>query len=147
MSMSGAPRNVLKDLAHDQRIELARAIMNMFDDWKISNDDCVILLGLPPETKGRSMRRYRDDTPFPDEGETYERIEHLLGIADALRTSFPRSAEAGAIWMQRRNGRFDNRSPLRVMLDEGMGGIVYIRTHLDCAYDWHISGSSVTLSN
>jgi len=144
--MSMTPRSALRELTHDQRIELARAIMNMFDDWKIGGDDCVTLLGLPPETKGRSMRRYRESTPFPDQGETYERIEHLLGIADALRTSFPRSAEAGAIWMQRRNGRFDNRSPLRVMLEEGMGGIVHIRTHLDCAYDWHISGSTVQSS-
>jgi hypothetical protein len=144
MSLSAKPRNLLRDLTHDERVELARAIMNMLDDWKIGNDDRVVLLDLPPETKGRSMRRYSENTPFPDSGETYARIEHLLGIADALRTSFPRSAEAGAIWMQRRNGRFDNRSPLRVMLDEGMGGIVHIRTHLDCAYDWHISGSTVT---
>jgi hypothetical protein len=27
------------------------------------------------------------------------------------------------------------------MLEDGLGGIIAVRTHLDCAYDWHISGS------
>jgi len=37
-----------------------------------------------------------------------ERIEHLVGIADALRTSYPRNAYMSSIWMNRINHRFDN---------------------------------------
>lgn len=142
-----APRSALRDLSFDQRVDLARVVMNVLDDWSVEGEDRVLLLGLPSDTKPRSLQRYRKDTPFPDDEDVYARIEHLIGIADALRTSFPRSVEAGAIWMKRRNARFDNRSPLRVMLEEGMGGIVYIRTHLDCAYDWHVSGSTITPSS
>ncbi|HLO27512.1 MAG TPA: antitoxin Xre/MbcA/ParS toxin-binding domain-containing protein, partial [Anaerolineales bacterium] len=63
-----------------------------------------------------------------------ERIEHLVGIADALRTSYPRNAYMASIWMNRINHRFDNRTPLAAMLEDGLNGIIAVRTHLDCAY-------------
>lgn len=47
----------------------------------------------------------------------------------------------GAIWMNRRNNRFDNRTPLAVLIEDGLPGFFAIRTHLDCAYDRDISGS------
>ena len=28
------------------------------------------------------------------------------------------------------------------MLEAGLGGIIAVRPRLDCAYDWHISGSA-----
>jgi hypothetical protein len=44
--------------------------------------------------------------------------------------------------MNKINHRFDNRTPLAAMLEDGLGGIIAVRTHLDCAYDWHISDSA-----
>jgi Antitoxin Xre/MbcA/ParS C-terminal toxin-binding domain len=40
-------------------------------------------------------------------------------------------------WLKRRNRRFGNRRPLEIMLEDGINGVLAIRTHLDCAYDWH----------
>ena len=103
--------------------------------------DKVTLLGLPPETQPRVLRRYYENTALPNSPEINERIDHLLGIADALRTSNPCNAAAGSIWLHSVNHRFENRTPLDAMIQDGMGGLLAVRTHLDCAYDWNLSGS------
>ena len=124
-------------------MQLARLIVTLFDSWEVRAEDQVALLGLPPETSTLVLRRYYENEPLPDEPAMNERVDHLLGIADALRTSYPHNAHMGAIWMNRRNNRFDNRTPLAVLLEDGLPGFFAIRTHLDCAYDWDISGSKV----
>ena len=125
----------------EDRIALARAIVGLLDSWGIAAADQIALLALPAGTRPGAVRQYRQSTPFPESEQVMERIEHLIGIADALRTSYPRNAHMGNIWMNKVNHRFDNRSPLVAMLEDGLGGIIAVRTHLDCAYDWHISGS------
>jgi hypothetical protein len=60
----------------------------------------------------------------------------LDSIADALRTSFPRSVPMAAIWLNCRNPRFDDRAPLALMVEDGLAGLIQIRGHLDCAWDW-----------
>jgi hypothetical protein len=42
----------------------------------------------------------------------------------------------GNLWMKQRNKKFQDRSPLHVMVEEGLDGIMRVRSHLDCAYDW-----------
>ncbi|MBI3570796.1 MAG: DUF2384 domain-containing protein [Gammaproteobacteria bacterium] len=92
-------------------------------------------------TRPGAVRQFRQGTPFPESAQAMERVEHLIGIADALRTSYPHNAHMGNIWMNKVNHRFDNRMPLAAMLEDGLAGIIAVRTYLDCAYDWHISGS------
>jgi len=141
----------------EDRVTVTRAIINMLDGWGVSVADQVVLLALPEGTRPGAIRQFRQSTPFPEDAGVMERIEHLVGIADALRTSYPRNAHMGSIWMNKINHRFDNRTPLAAMLEDGLGGIIdgktngaqrsrasfyAVRTHLDCAYDWHISGSA-----
>lgn len=132
----------MQPLSHDDRIAIARAIISLLDEWGLEARDQIRLLALPPDTKPRQLRRYYENTPLPDEPLVRERVEHLLGIADALRTSYPHSRQAGAIWLNRVNYRFDDRTPLAAMLEDGIAGILAVRTHLDCAYDWNTSGSA-----
>lgn len=132
---------VLKEFTLDQKIEFTRRVINMLDEWGLEDSQQVVLLGLPESTRSRQIRKYRIDTPFPEDDEKLmERIEHLVGIADALRTSYPTNAHGGTMWMNRRNSRFDGRTPLAAMLEDGLRTIVAIRIHLDCAYDWHANG-------
>jgi hypothetical protein len=131
----------MERLSHEDRITLTRAIVNLLDSWGVSAADQVVLLALPEGTRAGAIRQFRQGTPFPEDAGILERIEHLIGIADALRTSYPHNARMGAIWMNRVNYHFDNRTPLATMLEDGLGGIISVRTHLDCAYDWHLSGS------
>ena len=124
------------DKTVDPRTSFTRAIMILLDSWGLSAAQQVALLNLPEKTPTRKLRRYRDDTPLPDTQEVNERLEHIAGIADALRTSWPHNPAMGLIWMKQKNKRFNRRAPARVLVEDGLDGIVAVRSHLDCSYDW-----------
>lgn len=125
-----------KSLNQEERAALARGIMSILDKWGLSAGDQVRLLNLPDKTPTRMLRRYRDDTPLPDTREVNERVEHIIGIADALRTSYPHNPSMGLVWMKQKNKRFKRRAPVIVMVEDGLDGIVAVRSHLDCSFDW-----------
>ena len=130
----------MQNLTLEQKIEFTRRVIDMLDDWGLDDSQQVQILGLPEDTRSRQIRKFRNETPFPEDANLMERIEHLVGIADALRTSYPTNAAGGSMWMNRRNSRFQDRTPLAAMLEDGMRSIVAIRIHLDCSYDWHANG-------
>jgi len=80
------------------RLRTANFIMDLFDQWRVPLEDQRTLLGLPDTIRKRHMHKFAEDMPLPDDTDVMERAEHILGIADALRTYFPNSAHA-------RNGR------------------------------------------
>jgi hypothetical protein len=120
----------------EERAALARGIMSILDKWGLSATEQVKLLNLPEKTPTRMLRRFRDDTPFPDIKQVNERLEHIIGIADALRTTYPHNPSMGLIWMKQKNKRFQRRAPVSVMVEDGLDGIIAVRSHLDCAFDW-----------
>lgn len=137
----------MEKLNLEDRITMTRAMVGLLDSWGVRPADQLALLALPAGTRPGAIRQFRQGTPFPEDIRIMERVEHFIGIADALRTSYPRNGHMGAIWMNKVNHRFDNRTPLAAMLEEGLDGIIAVRTHLDCAYDWHISGSDGNRNN
>ncbi|MEJ2106807.1 MAG: DUF2384 domain-containing protein [Acidiferrobacteraceae bacterium] len=128
----------MNPLSQEDRIQLSQLIFEVLEVWRVSPAEQITLLGLPEQTKPRALKRYREGTPLPDELEIWQRVQQLAGIADALRTSFPRNPQYGGIWMHRRNRRFGDRTPLASMLEDGMSGITAVHMHLDCSYDWHV---------
>lgn len=124
------------ELNLEDRIRMTRAVMIMFDDWGIDAACQVNLLGMPDDAKPRIMDRYRKGTPLPDDAQTMLRIEHLVAIYDALRTSFPRNSGMGRHWLTSPNRHFNHHTPLHVMLSEGMGGLETVRGRLDCTMGW-----------
>jgi hypothetical protein len=132
----------MEQMSLEDRIDLTRAIVHILDEWGLSAAQQIKLLALPANTRPGAFRQFRHNTPFPLDEAVMERIEHVIGIADALRTSYPHNARMAGIWLNRVNQRFDNRTPLAAMLEDGLAGLLAVRVHLDCAYDWHISGSA-----
>lgn len=126
----------------DERIALTKAVMTMLDDWGLASTEIIMLLGLPTKTRVRQLEHFRRNTPFPDNEQIMMRIEHLVGIADALRTSYPRNARMGLIWLRRPHRRLSNRTPLATMIEGGVNGLRSVRAELDCAYSWDRSASS-----
>lgn len=126
------------ELGYEERMEITRLIIALLDSWELEDSAQVFLLGLPKGTRSRVIRGFRRETPLPADSIVQERVEHLAGIADALRTSYPMNPAAGAQWMKKPHRRFANRSPLTTMLEDGLDGILAVRTHLDCSYDWHM---------
>ncbi|MEJ2180509.1 MAG: DUF2384 domain-containing protein [Gammaproteobacteria bacterium] len=132
---------MLENLSHAQKVELTQLIMTMLDEWGVNHKDKLNLLALPDHIRSRAIRRFYEAEPLPDDPEVFERVDHLLGIADALRTSYPLNGHMVAFWLNQKNHRFENLTPLSYMLQGGLKNVVAVRAHLDCAWDWHQSGS------
>lgn len=127
------------NLTHDERVRVSVMIIDILDSWQVSPADQVSLLGLPESTRPRALKRYHEGIlPLPEDFSVWERVSHLAGIADALRTSYPRNIHMGGVWLKRNHTRFGNRAPLTAMLEDGIHGINAVRMHLDCSYDWHV---------
>ncbi|MFV1992894.1 MAG: DUF2384 domain-containing protein [Acidiferrobacterales bacterium] len=123
---------------HQKRVAITQAVMSLLEDWKVRATDQIQLLALPDQLKARQLRQYHQGTPFPESELLDARVEHLAGIADALRTTYPRNSQMGTFWLNQKNNRFNNRSPISVMVEDGLDGVQTIRAHLDCAWDWHM---------
>ena len=129
----------MSQLSEENRIELARLVMTLLDNWGLSNAEKINILNFPDSQPVRSMRQYYDGKPLPVDSDVLQRVEHIVGIADALRTSYPLNDRMPAFWLNKTNKLFGGRTPLNCMLQDGLDGIVAVRVHLDCAYDWEIS--------
>ena len=131
----------MQEIEADEKSQFARLIIALLDDWGVAPEHQVALLALPDDTRPGAIRQFRNGKPLPETEAVRERCEHLVGIADALRTSFPLNSRMGGVWMNRGHRQFDERTPLQVMIADGIQGVISVRAHLDCAYDWEMSGS------
>ena len=127
-------------MSHEDRMALAQGIIGLLDHWGMSSEGQVAILALPDGTRPGAIRQHRQGTPLPDDRCIMERIEHLLGIADALRTAHPRNANMDTVWMNQPNRQLGERAPLVVMLEEGLNGVIAVRSLIDCSYDWARNG-------
>ena len=118
-------------------VQITKHIMRVLDEWGLSGQDIINVLALPKNIRARHLDRFRDDTPFPADEEIMQRIEHIAGIADALRTSFPRNAHMGIHWLRTPHKRFKNLAPLHVVTEQGLTGLRIVRAELDCAFGWN----------
>jgi hypothetical protein len=130
-------------LTTEQKMLQTKKVMDALDEWGLNGEQILMVLDFPGTERSRHLAKYRKDTPFPDDENVASRVKFLLGIIDALRTTYPRNLQMGARWMALPNVRLQNRCPLQVMLEEGETGVVAVLSELDCAYAWELSGSSI----
>ena len=128
-------------LSEERQVLLTQKIMSSLDDWGLSAADQVIVLSLPADVRTRKLRAFHENTPLPKDDNVEFRAVRLLGIIDALRTSYPKNESMGGRWMKSPHRRFQNRTPLQVMLEEGNTGVNTVLAELDCSYAWELSGS------
>ncbi len=125
----------------EQKMLRTLKVMDALDGWGLSGEQILAVLDRPDTERTRHLAKYRKDTPFPDEERLNCRLQFLLGIIDALRTTYPRNLQMGARWMAEPHIRLKNRCPLQAMLEDGETGVVAVLSELDCAYAWELSGS------
>jgi flagellar biosynthesis/type III secretory pathway chaperone len=130
-------------LSAEQKLLQTQKVMQALDEWGLNGEQILNVLDFPETVRSRHLAKYRKDTPFPDNDNIACRVKILLGIIDALRTTYPRNQQMGARWMAQPNVRLKNRCPLEVMLVEGETGVVAVLSELDCAYAWELSGSKI----
>ena len=130
-------------MSPEQQMLRTTKVMEAVDEWGLSGEQILAVLDLPETERTRHLARYRKDTPFPDDERLNCRLKFILGIIDALRTTYPRNLQMGAHWMARPHVRLKNRCPLQAMLEDGENGVVAVLSELDCAYAWELSGSNI----
>lgn len=130
---------VYKDMTNEECASLAGMIMSILDSWGLNGQAIMSVLNFPAGIPLRALRRYRENTAFPNDEGVYERVDHIVGIYDALRTTYPHNPPMGLLWLRKRHQRFQGRSPLQVIVEDGLEGLLRVRVHLDCTYDWHIN--------
>ena len=126
-------------LSREDMLAITHGVMNLFDSWGLRPEEAMALLNM--EGKARHFVRYRHDTPFPDDPELMKRIDYLIRIGDALRTTYPTNPSMGKRWLRQSSQKFRRRSPLSTMIDDGERGLVNVLCHLDCTFAWDLSGS------
>lgn len=132
----------MTDLSSEELLQFTRTTMSVVDSWKLDGEQIVEVLGLAGKVKPRHLSRYREDTPFPEDPDVMARANHVLHIAEALVTAYPRNAPMRKLWMGKPQRRFRSRTPLQVILQKGREGLSMVRAELDCTYMWEQTGST-----
>ncbi|MFK5984476.1 MAG: DUF2384 domain-containing protein [Pseudomonadota bacterium] len=119
-----------------QQIRLGTSIMAILDNWKLSGEEILSVLSLPDNIKVRHLGQYRKDRALPDTEQVNKRVGHIIGITEALHTSYPTNPHMAQFWLNKKTKRFKDKTPLEVITTGGLEGLIDIRKHLDCSYDW-----------
>lgn len=106
---------------------MLRAVLTLFDKWKLSTAEKLVLLGNPSE---RTFQRWRRGVVGGLSTDTIHRLGDLLGIHKALRYMFA-DVERAYGWVRRPNEAFGGRPALDVMLQGAPTDLARIRAYLD----------------
>lgn len=123
-----APRPwVVHEFAEEtSRQDLARVITVLLGKWELPADQQLALLGMSPQSRKVLAQYRRGDRALPNTRDTLDRAGYLLGIHKALRLLFPADAALRYRWVRVGNGMLSGRTPLEVMLDDGLVGVARI---------------------
>jgi len=124
--------NEVMDLdSPDARKVMAKALMKLFDQWRIDNNTQLNLLGLSSNSRSLLNRYRRGDQGIPTSRDAMDRAGWLLAIHKALRLLFPHNEALRKSWVSRKNSAFDNQTPLEYMTERGIIGLANVSRYLD----------------
>lgn len=113
-----------------RRAVLAKALMRAFDEWSLSNAERQVLLGLGGNSR-TTLKRYAEGHPLANTRDLLDRAGHLLGIYKGLMLLYPENPGLRNGWMRAANRRFHGRSPVAVVQEYGLPGLVMVRAQVD----------------
>ncbi len=111
----------------DELRAMQRAVINLFDKWRVSDVDAAVLLG---GIAAKTFRRWKEGDYGRVNRDLADRMSNLMGIHKALRIIFTNPAQAHD-WIGSENKSLGDRTPLAIMMQGGMDDIVRIRRYLD----------------
>ena len=106
---------------------LARAVVNLFRLWQLSDREACVLLG---ELSPRTWARWKAGTAGRISRDQKTRLSLLVGIHKALRLTF-REPERAYGWIRRPNEAFGGASALEVMQGGEISDLARVRFYLD----------------
>ncbi|HET6435239.1 MAG TPA: antitoxin Xre/MbcA/ParS toxin-binding domain-containing protein [Xanthomonadaceae bacterium] len=130
--MPALAQPALPDLADDAtRRDLARVVSALLGKWELPGDAQLALLGLSPESRKLLPLYRRGERALPNARDALDRAGYLLGIHKGLRLLFPEDEALRYGWVRRANALLDGRTPLAVMLEDGLVGLARIARFVD----------------
>ena len=120
----------------EQRIDLTKTLLSVFNNWNLETRDQIALLGLAEDTKPRMLNRFRAGMEIPDNPQFLQRAHYILAISNAIDSLFPHNTAAANYWITTYSENFANKSPLDIMLIHGLDGMEYILNLLDGNDAW-----------
>ncbi len=128
-------RPLSKILSDDERAELARFVTDILNEWKLTPEESIYLLGMPEGTKPREISQFKRGTPLPQDKTVLRHAETILGIQEALHVVYPLNHNMPLFWLTHRNKQLGG-IPLKIMLDDGLHGMTRVWGILDCTQNW-----------
>lgn len=126
----------LNELNPQQKNQLTLRLTQIMEDWKISDQEQITLLGLPKSFKARHLYLYRrGDKSFDFDQHSINKSEMILGIYESLGTTYPANRAYGSVWLKRAVKKFKHKTPLELMLS-GDIGMRRVWHFLDCTQNW-----------
>jgi hypothetical protein len=126
----------LATITDQQKNQLTFHLMQVMENWKLEDQDQITLLGLSDSLKPRHLYLYRKgDKSFDFDQTSINRSEMILGIHEALGTTYPTNREYASIWLKRSVKKFKHKTPLNLMLS-GETGMQRVWHFLDCTQSW-----------
>lgn len=113
-----------------QRNRITKMLLAIFARWNLSVKQQLCLLG-ESETNRSLLRRYRRGESSLRNRDKLERAGILLGIYKSLRILFPHNHDLANNWMTTPNRAFKERSPERLIEEQGMMGLYIVRAYLE----------------
>ena len=104
-------------------------IKRLFELWQLDDDQQAALLGLPSGSTAQLVCRGAGLEAGSGQSVS-ERAGHLLAIHASLRLLFPQNLDLAYGWMSAANGAFDGRTPIEVVREHGLGGLLMLRCYL-----------------
>ena len=130
-----------KEYSKEEMRHITQGVIAYLDSWKLSGEQILAILGLTDSVKKRHLQGFRmGDKTFPVSDDLMIRIDHIVGISDALRTTFPFSDKMRLMWLRKPHRRFQKSTPLSIIMDDDtVNGLLRVRREVDCSYGYAIS--------
>ena len=126
--ISSTPFNRVSTEITDEEAEaLARATVNLFNAWKLSDAQACTLLG---GLSARTWARWKDGSTGRVHRDLKMRMAHLMGIHKGVRHLF-KDATRGYDWIKAPNAAFGGKSALDIMLGGELSDLAVMREWLD----------------
>lgn len=106
---------------------MARAVVNLFDRWKLTDAQASILLG---GLSARTWARWKTGAIARVPRDLKSRLSNLMGIHKALRIIFTEK-ERTYNWINQPNDTFAGASALDIMLGGELTDIMRVKRYLD----------------
>ena len=107
----------------EERAQLAYMVLALFQRWGLEESQKLELLGLSPRAK-KQLEAHKKGRPLEAHPETLGRASGLLSLHNHLADRYPGDDDVRTYtWVATAHPDLADRTPLEVMLNEGVPGI------------------------